>query len=180
MRRSQACGMKYARISEYSRPGKNLSADLGFRCVTDANGSLPYFDWRLGTMGFGYTEWAGVFYPKTIKSGDWLSFYAKHFNAVELDTTFYAVQTVERVLRWRDETPEDFRFAAKTPHEITHEQSIDRGLPSMRTFLDVVRHFDEKLAAVLIQFPPSFSSSQMGRLRKFLDGLPRDIRFAVE
>jgi len=131
-------------------------------------------------MGFSYADWVEVFYPKGMKTGEWLTFYSKHFNAVELDTTFYAVPPVERVQRWRDETPDDFRFTVKTPHGITHEQSIDRALPSMREFLDVMRHFADKLSAVLLQFPPSFSSREMGRLRKFVDGLPREFRYAAE
>ena len=48
-------------------------------------------DWRLGTMGFGYKEWAGAFYPPGTKPAEYLSYYARHFNAVELDTTFYAI-----------------------------------------------------------------------------------------
>src|SRR3954454_4138006 len=107
-------------------------------------------------MGFSYAEWINVFYPKGIKSGDWLPFYAKHFNAVELDTTFYAVPPVERVQRWRDETPDDFRFTAKVPKDITHAQVIDRAIPSMMQFLDVMQAFEWKLAVILIQFPPSF------------------------
>src|SRR3954471_14710375 len=106
-------------------------------------------------MGFSYTDWAGAFYPKSLDRGQWLSFYAKHFNAVELDTTFYAVPPVERVERWRDETPDDFRFTAKTPSGITHESLLDRAVPRMLEFLEVMHHFGPKLAAVLLQFPPS-------------------------
>ena len=151
--------------------------------VPDSIDPLRQLEWRLGTMGFSYSDWAGVFYPKGIKAGDWLSFYARHFNAVELDTTFYAVPPIERVQRWRDETPEDFRFTAKTPNLITHEPNIDRAAPSMREFLEVMKHFEQKLAVVLLQFPPSFTTREMGRLRKFLERLPRDlgeVRFAAE
>jgi uncharacterized protein YecE (DUF72 family) len=134
-------------------------------------------------MGFGYDDWNGVFYPKSLRSSDRLAFYAKHFNAVELDTTFYAVPPVDRVLKWRDEAPADFRFAVKTPNGITHESTLDRAVPQMRTFLDVMRHLDEKLAVVLLQFPPSFGASELQRLRTFLDAMPRGAgapRFAVE
>src|SRR3954454_7005866 len=105
-------------------------------------------------MGFSYAEWINVFYPKGIKSGDWLHFYARHFNAVELDTTFYAIPPRERVERWRDETPDDFTFAAKTPSGITQEQTIDHAVPSMIEFIDVMRVFGTKLGVILLQFPP--------------------------
>src|SRR5436190_23844928 len=65
-------------------------------------------DWRLGTMGFGYADWSGVFYPAGLKSSEYLSFYAKHFNSVELDTTFYATPDVARVKHWAASVPEDF------------------------------------------------------------------------
>ena len=80
--------------------------------------------WRLGTMGFSYGDWAGVFYPRGLKNVDWLAHYARHFNAVELDTTFHALPDRDRVRRWGDATPPDFRFAAKTPKGITHESHL--------------------------------------------------------
>ncbi|MBC8109004.1 MAG: DUF72 domain-containing protein [Anaerolineae bacterium] len=137
-------------------------------------------DLRFGTMGFSYADWSGVFYPKSLKSTDYLSFYARHFTAVELDTTFHAVPPVDRVERWRDETPDDFRFTAKVPKDITHAQIIDRAVPSMMQFLDVMRRFGEKLAVILIQFPPSFGVDQTNRLSTFLKSLPNEPRFAVE
>jgi len=136
---------------------------------------------RLGTMGFSYPDWSGVFYPKGTKSTDFLSFYARHFNAVELDTTFHAIPPVDRVQRWREDTPDDFRFTAKVPKDITHASVIDRALPAMMDFLGVMSAFASKLAAVLIQFPPSFGVEQSDRLDRFLRALPRDnVRFAVE
>src|SRR4051812_24078708 len=76
----------------------------------DARSMSPF---RLGTMGFGYDDWAGPFYPKGLRRDEWLTFYARHFNAVELDTTFHATPDVERVRRWAAAVPEDFRFCAK-------------------------------------------------------------------
>src|SRR5437870_3166670 len=70
-------------------------------------------DWRLGTMGFGYDDWSGPFYPRGLGRGEWLSFYGKHFNAVELDTTFHGAPDVTRVRRWAASVPDDFRFCAK-------------------------------------------------------------------
>ena len=135
---------------------------------------------RLGTMGFSYADWAGVFYPKGVKSTEFLSFYSRHFNIVELDTTFHAVPPIERVQRWRDETPDDFRFTAKVPKDITHASVIDRALPAMMDFLHVMSVFESKLAAILIQFPPSFGIDQSERLERFLQALPSDVRFAIE
>lgn len=137
-------------------------------------------DWRLGTMGFSYAEWAGVFYPRGVKPGDYLGYYAQFFNAVELDTTFHASPPPERVRRWASVVPEDFTFCPKTPRAVTHDAPIDKGVGTMMAFLDVAREFGPKLGCVLLQFPPSFSARELPKLATFLEQMPRDIRFAAE
>jgi len=134
----------------------------------------------VGTMGFGYSDWAGIFYPEGTKAGDYLSYYARHFDTVELDTTFHATPPVERLRRWAEVTPEGFRFCVKTPREVTHEGALDRRVGEMKTFLDVMREFGPKLAMVLIQLPPSCGFDQFEALERLLKSLPADMRFAVE
>jgi uncharacterized protein YecE (DUF72 family) len=136
-------------------------------------------DLRLGTMGFSYADWAGVFYPQGMKPGDYLSHYARHFDSVELDTTFHATPPPERVRRWADVTPEHFRFCAKMPKSVTHE-GLDRRLGEMREFVDVMRQFGPKLAPVLIQLAPSCGIEQFDALARLIGKLPEDVRFAVE
>ena len=135
---------------------------------------------RFGTMGFGYADWAGVFYPSGTRPGDYLAYYARHFDTVELDTTFHATPPVERVRRWAEVTPDDFRFCAKAPRDVTHEGSLARGVGQMRRFVDVMREFGAKLAAILIQLPPSCGVEQFDDLARLLGALPKGLRFAVE
>jgi len=138
-------------------------------------------DWRIGTMGFGYAEWAGVFYPAGVKSGDYLEHYARYFDAVELDTTFYATPPLDRVRKWAEVTSSAFRFAAKAPKAVTHDAPIDRGVRSMLEFLDVMaRGLGEKLGVALLQFPPSFAAREAPKLSRFLGEMPNDIELAVE
>ena len=139
--------------------------------------------WRLGTIGFGYDDWAGVFYPDGLKSVDYLSFYARHFDTVELDTTFHAAPTPDRVAKWAAATPEAFRFCVKTPKEVTHAEgrlSAPGRVDAMLRFVDAVRAFGPKLGVVLVQFPPTFEASGSKDLRTFLAALPEDVRFAIE
>ena len=137
-------------------------------------------EWRLGTMGFSYGDWTGPFYPPGTKPGDYLAHYARHFDAVELDTTFHAVPPAERFRRWADATPADFRFAVKTPRAVTHDAPPDRSVQPMLDFLGVARELGGKLGVVLIQYPPHFEADQFGRLATFLAALPGDVRYAVE
>lgn len=131
-------------------------------------------------MSFTDPDWSGAFYPESLKQGEWLAYYSRHYNAVELDTTFYAIPPPQRVQRWRDVTPPDFRFCLKTPRAITHDRPLPAGMTEMLQFLDVCRGFEQKLGVVLIQFAPSFTAVRFADVDRFLGGLPNDIRYAVE
>jgi uncharacterized protein YecE (DUF72 family) len=138
-------------------------------------------NWRLGTIGFGYSEWAGTFYPRGMKAGDYLAHYAQYFDSVELDTTFHATPPPERFRRWAEMTPAGFRFCVKTPRAVTHGVTPDRAIDPMKEFLDATTGgLGQKLGVVVIQFPPHFEIDQFAALETFLKALPRDVRFAVE
>ena len=123
-------------------------------------------------MGFTDPDWEGPFYSRGLKSGEHLPFYARFFDTVELDTTFHAEPTPDRVQRWADAVPAHFRFCVKTPKQITHELGLQAGLAPMRRFLDVLDGFGSKLGIVLVQFPPSFTASAFDLLQTFLQALP--------
>jgi uncharacterized protein YecE (DUF72 family) len=137
-------------------------------------------DWRVGTMGFSYADWAGVFYPRGTKPSDYLAHYAKYFDTVELDTTFHATPPPQRFRRWAEVTPDGFRFAAKMPKAVTHEVAPDRAIGAMNEFLDSARNLGDKLGVVLIQFAPQFEINQFDSVARLLAVLPTDLRFAVE
>lgn len=139
--------------------------------------------WYLGTMGFAYDPWRGVFYPDDVNARHYLAYYSPVFNAVELDTTFYGTPRESTVRQWAAQTPPEFRFCPKTPREITHERglSLAQGAgDAMASFLDVMRVFGSRLGPVLIQLPPSFDARELPTLAEFLAPLPTDLRFAVE
>ena len=137
--------------------------------------------WRLGTIGFGYSDWQGVFYPKDVKPADYLAFYSKHFDTLELDTTFHAAPTPERVRRWASAVPQGFRFCVKTPKDVTHAPPpLTRRTRQMLEFVETARAFEDKLGVILLQFPPSFDAGDGRDLESFLKFLPADVRFALE
>ena len=67
-------------------------------------------DWYIGTMGFGYRDWQGAFYPDKLPKGQQLAYYAGRFNALEMDSTFYGTPKADAVARWRETTPDGFIF----------------------------------------------------------------------
>ena len=131
-------------------------------------------------MGYGYDDWKGVFYPEELDKGDYLSYYSHYFNAVEMDSTFYGTPRAEYVQRWKQATAEGFVFCPKMPRQITHERRLQEADEEVEAFLQTMRLFQEKLGPILIQLPPDFSRREIGSVEAFLDGLPRDLRYAVE
>jgi uncharacterized protein YecE (DUF72 family) len=144
--------------------------------------SLPIAQssWFIGTIGFGYPDWLGVFYPPGLNKKGYLSYYSRVFNCVEVDTTFYGTPRASTIERWSAETPPHFRFCPKTPKLITHEMGLSGAEGLMQEFLGQLQLLEEKLGPVLIQLPPSFSANRLDPLIKFLDGLPVGIRYAIE
>ncbi len=136
--------------------------------------------WRIGTMGWGYDDWVDAFYPRGLPQGRWIEFYGRHFDTVEIDSTFYAIPPAGRLRRWADLVPESFRFSLKTPRLITHELEPQQAIEPMRDFVRVARELGEKLGVVLIQFGPAFKPGAFEGLRALLASLPSDMRFAVE
>ncbi|MEM0155106.1 MAG: DUF72 domain-containing protein [Thermoplasmataceae archaeon] len=138
-------------------------------------------EYRLGCSGWSYIQWVGPFYPSRTKANDFLKLYAKVFNTVEIDSTFYRIPSVSTLNNWRNSTPDDFLFCPKVFREITHESRL-RGINnSLNSFLDRIRELGKKLAVVIFQLPPSLSHSEgSADLANLVESLPSDIQFAVE
>ncbi len=135
---------------------------------------------RIGTQGWNYDAWVGPFYPPRTRAADFLGIYARAFNTVEVDSTFYAIPAARTVRGWAERTPPEFRFSLKMPQEITHERKLRHAGDVTNEFLDRARELGPKLAAVLLQFGADFVPSELPALAQYLPTLPRDIRFAVE
>src|SRR5687767_3210014 len=78
-------------------------------------------DLFIGTAGYSYPAWVGEFYPPGTKSADYLPAYARHFPAVEINSSFYRPPTAEQVARMADKVPAGFRFSLKVPRSASHE-----------------------------------------------------------
>src|SRR5438128_8296876 len=111
----------------------------------------------VGVSGFSYASWKGSFYPKDLKSEDFLSFYAGKLNSVEINSSFYAPPSAAMVKSWAGRTGEDFRFAIKSPRLITHTLKIAKGAPEAADRLGKTLDLPGgKLGPVLFQLPPFF------------------------
>ena len=135
---------------------------------------------HLGLPFWSFDAWHGALYTRDGRAPDYLRQYARVFNAVEGNTTFYAAPSARTVARWRDETGDDFRFCFKLPREITHEALLHDAQDETRRFLDTLAPLVDRLGPVMIQLPPAFGASDLPRLETFIEGLPGGQRYAVE
>ena len=114
-------------------------------------------DLLIGTSGYDYPEWKGVFYPEDLKRKDFLSYYATQFNALELNNTFYNMPTAERLLSFYERSEGKLSFSVKANRLLTHEIGADWQVAA-EDFKEALKPLNEKerLSAVLFQFPESF------------------------
>lgn len=111
----------------------------------------------VGTSGWAYREWKPEFYPADVPQKEWLRFYSSTLGACEINATFYRLQSIETMERWRDETSDDFRFSLKMHRRITHSRSIapdEARTDLLKAFFDHAARLGRKLGVVLLQFPP--------------------------
>ena len=133
---------------------------------------------HLGTSGWRYDDWKGAFFPQS--PTDELAHYAKRFDTVEIDSTWYRVPARHVVQSWRRRVPDGFQFAAKVPREITHDKNLVDCEEELNEFLGAISALDDRLGPVLFQFPPQRTDDGASVLREFLEILPQGWKFAME
>src|SRR5437879_12708720 len=123
----------------------------------------------VGTSGFSYPSWKGKFYPTDLKSEDFLSYYSKQLNSVEINSSFYASPGPAMIQSWSSKTGENFKFAFKAPRQITHILKLE-GKPAAEASqrLDqTVNLLAGKRGPLLFQLPP-YLRLDLKRLENFL------------
>lgn len=136
-------------------------------------------DLLIGTSGFAYKAWYDIFYPKGLPSSGMLRYYAEHFGAVEINSTFFRMPTESALRQWAADVPAGFRFALKSPQLITHRKRLKEVDEPVAAFFRVSHALETHLGPLLFQLPPNFKKD-LDRLEKFLDLVPKDARVAVE
>lgn len=134
---------------------------------------------RIGTSGWMYDHWVGVFYPTDLAREEWLSFYAGAFQTVEVNNTFYHLPSRDAVAGWEANVPEGFLFAIKANRYITHIKNLLDPQEAVGNLLDRIAVLGGKLGPILFQLPPHWHVNA-GRLRDFVGTLPAGRRYAFE
>lgn len=134
----------------------------------------------IGTSGWNYDSWRETFYEGCPRR-EWLARCAQHFSAIEVNATFYRLQSLETFRRWRTQTPPDFRFAIKANRYLTHNMKLAHPLDSIVLERSRAAGLGAKLAAVVWQLPRNLHRN-LPRLEAFARALRhwRNTRHAIE
>jgi len=135
--------------------------------------------YHIGTSGWSYYHWVGVFYPETLEKRAWLSYYARWFDTVEINSTFYRLPFKNMVKGWKNKVPKSFTFAVKGSKIVTHRKKLKDVKEDVDRFINRVSLLGDNLGVVLWQFPPSLKKD-VGLLKDFLEMLPSNIRYTIE
>lgn len=109
----------------------------------------------VGTSGFSYPEWKGVFYPADLPAEQMLTFYAGTFPTVEINNTFYRYPKDETLRQWAATVPAGFRFSVKAHRRITHEKRLADVDADVRFLFERMQALGDRLGPILFQLPPS-------------------------
>ena len=134
---------------------------------------------RVGTSGWHYAHWRGLFYPADLPPAKMLRWYAERFGTVEINNSFYRLPTTDALKLWCKETPSNFCFAVKASRYITHNRKLLEPRETTKKFVLQIRKLGKRLGPILFQLPPTWKIN-LERLEDFLRALPRNRRYAVE
>jgi uncharacterized protein YecE (DUF72 family) len=133
----------------------------------------------IGTSGWNYDHWKGLFFPLDLPRSRWLDYYATVFATVEVNATFYRQVSGGAFEKWRSRTPEGFVWSVKAHRYITHIKRLRSIEDPLKTFLDSALFLGDKLGPILFQLPPSLVF-EAPVAENFFSLLPRGCRYALE
>ena len=136
---------------------------------------------RIGCSGWSYKDWVGGFYPKDLQAGDYLKFYSRVFDCVEIDSSFYRIPSPFMVNQWKNNTPDGFTFSPKLSKKITHNNKLENFESTLMYFYSVVNKLGNKLGPIVVQLPPSIKvEKHKAVMEKFVSALEPKFKHAIE
>jgi uncharacterized protein YecE (DUF72 family) len=135
--------------------------------------------YRVGCSGWQYGDWKGNFYPLDLPQHEWLTQYARHFDTVEVNNSFYRLPAAGVFESWRRRAPSGFVFAVKASRFLTHMKKLKDPQEPVERLFSRARELRGKLGPVLYQLPKQLSRN-IERLEGFISALPPRTKHAVE
>ena len=114
---------------------------------------MPKGKFHIGTSGWSYKDWIEIFYPKKLKTTDWLTYYAKTFDSTEINGSFYRLPQRQTVLDWMKKVPRNFLFCPKISRYLTHFKRLKEPEEPLERFFSIFEPMKKQMGPVLIQLP---------------------------
>lgn len=135
---------------------------------------------HIGTSGWSYPHWKSCFYAKVSRQ-DWLKYYASQFDSVEINASFYRLQSSDTFHHWVNQTPSTFRFCLKANRYLTHTKRLNNPDKSIPIEKQHAQYLQPKLAIVLWQLPKSLEKNII-KLQNFISALSQwqQVRHTIE
>ena len=134
---------------------------------------------RLGCSGWQYKHWRGDFYPAELPQKQWFAHYARHFDTVEINNSFYRLPLPDTFAKWREQAPRRFLYAVKAGRFLTHMKKLKDPEEPLFRFFENATQLGPHLGPVLYQLPPGWTLD-LDRFEHFLRALPKGYRHTVE
>jgi uncharacterized protein YecE (DUF72 family) len=134
---------------------------------------------HIGTSGWHYAHWKKIFYPEDVKDRDQFAFYARSFDTVEINNSFYRLPEGKTFTGWKNNSPKDFLFAVKVSRFITHMKKLNVDKRGVNKFYNRAMKLGEKAGPFLFQLPPHWKIN-VKRLDELLSRLPGGTRNTFE
>ncbi|MGI4750408.1 MAG: DUF72 domain-containing protein [Janthinobacterium lividum] len=177
--------MEFGKIAlhEVATSDFSLPADPVFTKDTLQRSSYPQkLKVHVGCVGWGNKDWLGEVYPEGTKESKYWEAYARQFNLMELNATFYQIYPPETIAKWKERVAinPDFLFCPKFPKQISHVQSLYGTQELTTVFYENILAFGEKLGPLFLQLSDYFGPDRFTELETYLKQLPQDIPVFVE
>jgi uncharacterized protein YecE (DUF72 family) len=134
---------------------------------------------RIGTSGWVYNHWRGIFYPESLRQRDWFAYYARIFDTVEINNSFYRLPSASAFAAWREQAPPGFVYAVKASRFLTHMKKLHDPQEPLQRFFERAQQLGDTLGPILYQLPPHWQVN-LPRFEAFLSALPQGYRHVVE
>lgn len=132
-----------------------------------------------GCAKWGRKEWEGMLYPEKLKEKDYLKEYVKHFNAIELNSTFYNIKK-NNIISWSEQAPEGFKFCPKISRRISHIKRLKIEDDFLDFFVNTTSLMGDNLGMAFLQLPENFGPKWLERMEEFFKLIPKDYPLAIE
>jgi uncharacterized protein YecE (DUF72 family) len=175
--------MDFGKLEDISEVDFTLPPDNPFTEITLKNFGFAQFPTSriyIGPPVWANKDWVGKIYPSNAKEKDFLYYYSRQFNTIELNVTHYQIPSEATILKWKEAVPENFKFCPKFPQIISHDKMLLGAESLTDEFCSNILGLGENLGTTFLQLSPTFEPKHLRNLEQFLKLLPENFPVAVE